>query len=397
MEKHRDYLFLFIGILFSFSAWSKPLELNITAPSAILMNADTGAILYEKQAHIPMYPASITKIATALYVLEDKNPDLNRLITVSSEAVKIKPLKPKGDVPAYWDEVDGTKMGIIRGEILPLEALLFGLMRRSGNDAANTIAEATSSSIPDFLDELNQYIKNLGCKNTQFRNPHGLHNDDHYSTAFDMCLIMRRALQNHKFREIVSNSFYQKPQTNKKAPEEIRQLNPLLKEGKHYYPKVIGAKTGFHSKAKHTLVAAAEHKGRTLIAVFLGCEKRTDRYEDARNLFDLAFSEQQETLRFFEKEHLFPYLINGATSSLEALLSTELSITYFPSEKPVCRAFIHWDSLELPIRKGQKVGQVQICNAEGKSLQTSDLVAKEDVKATFYYILRSYFNRIFTN
>lgn len=383
--------FRFLAVFVSLSLWTKPLELKVSAPSAILINADTGAILFEKHAHVPMYPASITKIATALYVLEDKNPDLGQWVTVSAEALRIKPLKPQGGVPSYWDEVDGTKMGIVKGEILPLESLFFGLMRRSGNDAANSIAEVASSTIPHFLEELNEYVRNLGCKNTQFRNPHGLHDEEHFTTAYDMSLIMKRALQNHKFREFVSSSFYKKPETNKKPSEEIVQANPLLKPGKHYHPKVIGAKTGFHSKSKHTLVAAAEHEGRTLVVVLLGCEKKADRYEDAKALFDLAFSEKQEVRRFFEQGHQFSYPINGAKAPLEAELQTEVSIAFFPSEEPVCKAFIHWENLALPIQKGQKVGQVHIRNAEGKILQSGDLVAKEDVKATFFHILKSYF------
>lgn len=106
----------FFGL--SISLIARPLDLEVSARSAILMNADTGAILYEKHARVPSYPASITKIATALFVLDHKKPSLERMATVSAEALKIKPVKKEGDFPAYWGEVDGTKMGLIKGEIL---------------------------------------------------------------------------------------------------------------------------------------------------------------------------------------------------------------------------------------------------------------------------------------
>ena len=212
------------------------LHVEVSARSAILMNAETGAILYEKDSHIPRYPASTTKIATALYGLE-KKPQLEQMVSVSADALRIKPVKDKEGVPSYWDEVDGTKMGLVRGEILSLEALFYGLMRMSGNDASNVIAEHLSSSIPAFISEMNSYVYDLGCKNTRFCNPHGLHHDDHFTTAYDMCLITQRALQIPKFRELVSRGFYEKPQTNKQPKTEIQPRNALLKGGSTFIQK----------------------------------------------------------------------------------------------------------------------------------------------------------------
>src|SRR5690606_37302020 len=118
---------------------------------------------------------------------------------------KIKPTK--GDlsgIPSYWDEWDGTKMGIKIGEQFSMETLLYGLMMLSGNDAANVLAETVSGTIPRFLEELNEYMRSLGCHSTFFNNPHGLHHQEHCTTAYDLALITRRALQHPKFCEIVS-------------------------------------------------------------------------------------------------------------------------------------------------------------------------------------------------
>ncbi len=381
-----------LSIVFALSLNSSPLEVEVSARSAILMNAETGAVLYEKHSHIPMPPASITKIATAAYVLDQKNAQLDQSLNVTSEALKIKPQNGSGEFPPYWGEVDGTKMGLVKGEALSLDALLFGLMRKSGNDAANVIAENLSSSIPEFTSELNHYVRYLGCSNTNFCNPHGLHHDDHFTTAYDMALITKRALEIPKFREIVSAAYYKKPQTNKQAAEELVSHNKLIRPGKYFYSKAIGVKTGFHSKAKYTLVGAAESEGRTLIAVLLGCENKEARYADAIRLFDRAFAEKLENRVFFSREHLFSHAREDAKMPLKAVLEEDVSISYFPSEEPVCRAFVHWDQIDLPIKQGQKVGQVQICDANGTILEVGELVAKEEVNLSFFYSLKKFFS-----
>lgn len=367
------------------------LNIEVNARSAILMNAKTGAILYEKNAHEKRYPASITKIATTVFSLDHKNPDFEKLVTVSGEALKIKPSKDRELYPSYWNEKDGTVMGLVKGEILPLENLFYGMMRLSGNDAANVIAENLSSSTPDFVAEMNEYLLSLGCKNTHFSNPHGLHHESHYSTAYDMCLITQRALEFPVFRDIVSNSFYQKGQTNKQTKTAIHQKNALVKKGEFYYPRAFGVKTGYHSNASFTLVAAAEHEGRELIAVLLGCDTREGRYQDAIRLFEKAYAETEVTKVYFTKGQVFNYSMDGAKTALNACLDKEIAFDFFPAEEPTCRAFVHWELPSLPIQKGQKVGIVKITDRCGKVLKTANLLAEKEVKPTFNYWVKSFF------
>lgn len=283
----------------------KPLDVKVRAPSAILMNGDTGAILYEKHAHTQVYPASTTKIATALCILEETKGILDKKATVSAESLK---MKGNGD-PAYGLESDGTMMQLVRGEVHTYEALLHGLMLASGNDAANVLAESICGSVPTFVDKMNAYAKSLGCKNTHFCNPHGLHHPEHYSTAYDMCLIARGALKHPKVRQVVSSISYTIPKTNKQPVREIKQPNGLIKAGPHHYPKAIGLKTGFHSAAKYTLVAAAEHEGRTLVAAVMGADKSADRYIDAKALFEAAFAEKKRERGFW---HWIKFSRNGS-------------------------------------------------------------------------------------
>ena len=389
------YFFCFFCLVTCLAA--KPLEVEVSACSAILMNAETGAILYEKNAHLRSFPASTTKVATILYILDQKKPRFDQMVTVSPEALKMKPMKQVGDFPSYWGEFDGTRMGILKGEILSVDALLHGLIMASGNDAANALAVALSGSVPQFLDEMNQYLRDLGCQNTQLRNPHGLHHPEHYTSAYDLCLMAQKGLQIPKFREVVSCVSYARPKTNKQKAAEMRAANPLIRPGrKHYYPKAIGVKTGFHSNAKDALVAAAEHEGRTLIAVVLGCPPKTgDRYKDAIRLFEKAFSEVRETKRFFGPEQPFSREVPGAKTPLQAALKSELAISFYPSEEPQCKALLQWDDVQLPIRKGQKVGEVQICDEKGSVIKRGDLLAKEGVSGTFFFVLKEKINRIF--
>lgn len=377
--------------VFCVQLWGKPLDLNVHARSAILMNADTGAILYEKHAHTPLFPASITKIATALFVLDHKQVSLDQMVTVSGEALRIKPAQKGKEALPHWLDTDGTTMGLLKGEMLSFESLLHGLMLVSGNDAANVLAETVGGSVPEFISELNAYMKGLGCLNTQFRNPHGLHHPEHYTTAYDICLVTRRALQVPKFREIVSKVSYSKPKTNKQPPTELRQTNPLIKSGRFHYSKAIGVKTGYTSHAQHTLVAAAEHNGRTLIAVVLGCKQKEERCADVVQLFETAFAEEKKEQRLIGPESLFTQRVEGANSSLEASLAQELSISFYPAEEPAYRAFVHWELPALPIQKGQKVGRLEIVDSEGNLLTQGPLHSQVEVKATMWFWLKQLF------
>lgn len=377
------------------SLLAKPLDVKVGAQSAILMNAETGKVLFEKHAHIPRYPASTTKIATALFILDQKKPPLDEWITVSAEAMKMKNPKNLLDSPSHWLEIDGSKMGLLRGEILSREALFYGLMMVSGNDAANVLAESVSGTVPDFMEELNAYVRSIGCNNTQFQNPHGLHHPEHYTTAYDLCLIMKKAIQFPKFREFASTPSYMKQKTNKQPKGEIKSLVPLIKPGKNHYSKAIAAKTGFHSAAANNLVAAATHEGRTLVVVVMGCENRVSRNEDAIRLFETAFSEKKETRRLMGPETVFSQVIEGSKDLLRAGLTQDIVLEYFPSEDPNPRAFLNWEVPPLPIRKGEKVGEVKIIGSDQLPLKILDLVALQEVKGTFFYSIKQKIKKLF--
>ena len=371
------------GILCSFS----PIKVDVTAQSAILMNAETGAVLFEKSAHTPMYPASTTKVFTAVYALQKKGQALDEMVTASHNAVAcVHPQVRRSSHPAYRLEFGGTHMGIKAGEILPFRTLIYGLMLDSGNDAANVIAEHVSGDIPKFLEELNQFIKEKGCNETTLFTPHGLPHQDHKTTAYDLAILAKEALQIPFLREVMKTRESMRPETNKQPQSILRQHNALVRPGKFFYPKAIGLKTGYTIGAGYTLVAAAEDQERKLIAVVLGCEKIENRYRDAIALFEAGFHEKKASRTLFSKGFdVFTKSVEGGKAPLKAYLSQNLILEYFPSEEPVFKTAIIWQLSPLPIAADQQVGEMQILSSNGKVLNAAPLFASKAVESTWQH------------
>ncbi len=386
---------LFLLLLFCFSLCAEPLHVAVKSASAVLMNAETGKVLYEKNPHESRFPASTTKIATALFILAEKKPAWDRKLVASADSLRMKTAKEGLDCPPHWWDSDGTRVGYKVGELLSVESLLYGLMLASGNDSANILAEGLSGSTPLFMEEMNAYLQKIGCTETVFLNPHGCHHPDHVTTAYDLCLMTKEALLQPAFCELVSALSYMRPRTNKQGAAEIKQSNRLLLDGPFRYPKAIGIKTGWHSAGKNCLVAAAKHEGRTLIATILGSENRTDRYADAIRLFEAAFAQSLQMRRLFGLEHVFARILPQAKTRLLAGLKQAITLSFFPAEEPLCRAFVSWNPPVLPIAKGQVVGEVQIVDERGRVIAREDLVAKEEVKGTFFFRIKRLWGRIF--
>lgn len=377
------------------TCFGKQLDVEVSAPSAILMNAETGVVLYEKHAHVATYPASTTKIATTLYIL-DQEIDLDKTVIVSRESLKGRPPKDWDVLPPYWLDSDGVMMGLKLGEALTVDTLLHALILASANDAANALAYDIGGSVPQFMDMMNEYLRELGCHNTLFSNPHGLTHPNHWTTAYDLALMMKRALEIPKFREICATLTFKSPKTNKQSGGEIKMTNPLLRpESKYYYPRAIGGKTGYTEAAQYTYVAAAEHEKRTLIAALLGCVDRRVRYVDAKKLFDAAFKEVKAKRRLIGPETIFRKEVDGVKLAVKASLVRPLGIEFFPSEEPKCKAALHWQIDQLPIRKGQKIGEIHILAEDGRFLNKGDLISREDVKGTILFALKQKLFRLF--
>jgi D-alanyl-D-alanine carboxypeptidase (penicillin-binding protein 5/6) len=385
-------MFVRVGLclLFPYFLVAEPLKFQIKGESAILMNAETGAILFEHDARIQRYPASTTKIATALYALKLKENDLDFPVTAEHDSVASITQEAKRQSnytkPSYWLEPDGMHMGIKNGEILSLRDLLKGMMIASGNDAANVIAQALGPSIPVFMNHLNTYLQELGCAQTRFCNPHGLHDPKHQTTAYDLALMTQEALKNPTFREMVAQPRFLRPKTNKQAATTLLQTNRLIRPGKFNYSKAIGVKTGWHAKAKNNIVGAAESDGRTLIVVLMGYQDRDALFQDAIQLFETAFN-QPKVQRIYLKEGLqtFTQNIPKTTQPLQTYLAEALTLDYYPAEDPQVKCLLYWDPVKLPIMKGERVGELKLVDAKGAVLKSAPLRAVDTVRLSWPY------------
>lgn len=390
-------LHILVLCIFCFPLAARPLQVQVAAEAALLMNADTGAILYEKNAHDLYYPASITKIATAAYVLSGTNAALNEKITADQDAVGsvTEDAKRRSNytLPSYWLVPGASHMGIKKGEVLTLKDLLYGMMLVSGDDASNVIAQHIGGTIPDFMDQLNMYITSLGCKKTFFNNPHGLYHPKHQTTAFDMAILTRHALQNPIFCEIVATTRYTRPKTNKQEPTILLQTNRLLREGKLYYPKAIGVKTGYIAAAQNTFVGAAKWKGRTLVLVFLKSKDRQEMFLEAIKLFEMAFNEEKIVDEILPQGPQEIYLhLAGAKKGLPIYTEKAVALEYFPAEEPLYKTVVIWDEVSLPIAKGQRLGELRVENTEGEVLQSVTLYAQHDLQNSWWNWLTSWFS-----
>jgi D-alanyl-D-alanine carboxypeptidase len=264
-------LFICTNHLTIYAAKNEPLELK--SKGAVLLDSDTGAVLFAKNAEKRMYPASLTKIATAIYAI-DKGK-LDSIVTVSSNAVR----------------QDGTRVYLDEGEKVPLKQLIQGMLVNSGNDAAVAIAEHLDGSVEQFSVNLNRYLNStIGVHNTHFINPNGLFDKNHYTTAMDLAIITNYAIKNPVFAEIFGTKVLKWKGQSWKT--NILTHHKMLK-GEFAYPGVTGGKTGYTVKAKQTLATTARNEKIKLTAVVLNSEQQRDKYDDTALLFDYGFKNFQ--------------------------------------------------------------------------------------------------------
>lgn len=253
-----------------------PAAPEITAGSAILIDADTGTILYEKNSHIKGYPASITKLMTALLTVE--NCSLYETVTFSEAAAH----------SVTWED---SQIPIAAGEQYSVETALYALLLHSANDVAYGLAEHVAGSVPAFCEMMNARAAELGALNTHFNNASGLNDPEHYTSAYDIAMFSRACFNNPTIVGIMKTSQYEIPISNKYGyTRTINQRHEMLKNGKYYYQYAVGGKTGFTNESKYTLCTFATKGDLNLIAVVLLCEEIEDRYEDTIALFEYGFN-----------------------------------------------------------------------------------------------------------
>ena len=360
--------------LFISSSFASPIEPDISAEAAILIEIDSGEILYEKNANAPMYPASTTKIMTALLALEHLN------------------LEDKITVPEDMGPADGSAMYLLPGEVFTVRELLDGLLVKSANDAAVLLARTISGDIQSFATLMNQRAKDIGCTNTSFVNPNGLHDPSHTISAHDMALIAREAMKNATFRELVSQvnvTLDETPQTPEKR--YFRNTNRFLWStskiiyNNEYIPikyeVVDGIKTGYTEEAGNCLVSSGEKNDIRVISVVFKASGY-DVYRDSRLLLDYGFDNFEKKTLIKKDTVLGSQPINySSQGSLEYGTKEDFVVPYLKSSLPVYNTKIMLNDLKLPISKGDIVGKLVISN--DKSTNELTLFALNNVESIF--------------
>lgn len=366
-------------IVMSLSSFAYAKDPNILSESAILIDARTGQVLYEKNAHNIMYPASTTKVMTGILTLEKGN--LDEMITVD-------------DKTPY--EITGSHIALEPGEVLSLKDILYALMIDSANDAATVAAKHIGGSVEGFAELMNEKAKEVGAKNTNFVNPHGLTHENHVTTAYDLAMIARYAMQNEAFREIVGGYTYSIGPTNKKnVTRYLKSNNRLLYSSEKInvngksvpikYEGATGVKTGYTIAAQNCLISSAERDGLELIAVVLKASGR-EVYVDTHSLLDYGFENFTITQLSFENEFIKSIQVDqGDRSYVTAIVKDSIhSIVPKDRVKDIVKSVTIPDKLKAPISQNQVLGKIEY-KLDDEVIGAADIISTADIAQKHIY------------
>lgn len=384
------FLSLFLALCFcapSFAAEDDVGDWEVLAKAALLADPDTGEILYARNIHEKLYPASLTKVMTALLVIEAVNEGklaMDTVLVASESAIANLP-------------DDGSNAGIKVGEELTVEQLLHCILVVSANEACDILAEGVSGSVDAFVAQMNKRAAELGCVNTHFMNTNGLQSVEHYTTAWDMYLITREARTHDVFLRICNTKFYEVPATNLSPVRKYYTTNYLISTARnpdYLYKGASGVKTGSTSDAGYCLIATAERAERALLSVVLGAERitredgsrDTQSFSETIRLFDYGFDGFQRAVILDTMELIDEVSVTLSqeqntvkvhpAESIERLIPSDIS-----SEDITRTITFHAESVEAPVAKGQVLGTVTLSYGD-TVYATVDLLADEDVSAS---------------
>lgn len=373
-------------------------DFSIDASAAILVELNTDSVLYEQDADAKIYPASLTKIMTCLLALE--NGDLEDTVTVSAAA--LEDLHP-----------DGSSADLKAGEQMKLRDLLYCVMLASANDGCNVVAEYVSGSIDAFVERMNARAAEIGCTATHFSNTHGLHDDDHYTTARDLARITMVALKNDDFYTICTTTSYTVPATNLSESRTLYTTNYLTSDAMtpaYYWSAARGVKTGYTSQAGRCLITTASGNGLHLMSVVCGAKTyikdngdlQLESFPQSRKLLEYGLSNFDYATVLSNLDAIAQIKVNFSADADAVVVAPDQSITtILPKdydeallEKDV--TLDHPDSIDAPIQEGDKLGSVTV-TYDDTVLGQADLVAITDVPRSEIAYARAQIGQFFRN
>lgn len=344
----------------------------IEAQAGILVDAETGEILWQKNPHAKRAIASTTKIMTAILAIESDR--LDDTVTVTADVLEAN----------RW----GIKL--LLNEEIKLEDLLYALMLNSANDSAVAIANKIGGTTDNFISMMNLKARNLGAENTFYTNPHGLPDGRPYSTAYDLSLITRYAMKNKTFSKIVAARSYYVQRTGMPKPYFVENRNKLL----WTYQGATGVKTGHTNDAGFCLVSAAEKRGVSLIAVVLGSKAPDGVFKESADILDYGFS-LYESRRIIDKKRVYRKIKVGYGQEVELVPSSNVYALVRPSAG-LTTSITTGKNLNLPLKKGTKLGRITIKQAE-RVIAEAPLVAREDLASpSLSQVFGFYLSQIWT-
>ena len=376
-------LFLILLILCGTQTYAAE-ALEIEARAAILVDVNSGEVLFEQSADAKQYPASLTKLMTALIVAE--HCDFQELVEAKASAFS--------DLIAA-----GSSVGIKEGEIMSVENLLYCMLVSSGNDAANVLAEHVAGTLPQFYEMMNRKADELGCVGTHFANAHGLHNENHYTTARDLYLITRSFVENEALMKIANTVSYVVPATNMTPNQRILNSTNYLISGtstiKYIYTPARGIKTGTTTPAGYCLISSAEKNGMYLISVVLGAGKDEISgdimsFVETKRMFEWGFHNYsyQKIVNSGEPVVEVPVEMSQEANAVVAVTQSEISYlmpSEFDAENVVITPWLYEEQLTAPVTKGQVLGEADV-SYNGRSYGRVKLVALTGVeRSNFMY------------
>lgn len=364
------FLFMFCFLCINVSAQ----EFSLSAKSAVLINADTNEIIYEKNAHEIRGMASTTKIMTSLLAIESGK--LDNSVTVKDVDIR----------------VEGTSIGLKDGDKITLRTLVYGMLLESGNDAANVTSTAICGSREKFVDLMNKKAKELGMTDTSFKNPSGLTDEGHYSTAYDMAILGSAAIKNKEFRSICSQTSIRVSYGNPEYERTFSNHNKFLNS----FDGAFGIKTGFTKASGRCLVTAAERDGVTLVAVTL-CAP--DDWNDHKKLMEYGFEKVKAYKETFDTGNIKINVVGSDKKWVNVKLERDLIYTSV-KELDTQKLVTHENFLYSGVKKGDVVGAVKVYSTDGVLLCESKLLSTENAPMnftekekpkTFWGIIKNYF------
>ena len=370
--KIKIYFCCLFILLFLFPSYvhAEDSEISTYSPACLLMEASTGKVIYEKNAYTRMYPASTSKIMTAILSLENGN--LDDVTTASHDAVT--------SIPEGYSIAD-----IQVGEQLTVEQLIEVLLVHSANDAANVLAEYVGGSIDSFVSMMNTKLNELGLEGSHFTNAYGLHEENHYTTASDLAKLMQYCIKNNDFRRYAGMASCAIPATNMHDSRLYTSTNFLLvPESEYYAPYITVGKTGFTSQAGDCLVTTGYNNDLELICVVLGCPTSRDRFNDIKSIYNYGYENFSLKDVVNENDVVTQIEVKNATKDTKQLdvLSSETIPALVNNTDDIenIEPNINLNSeISAPIMQGDRLGTVTY-TVNGVEY-TTDLIASHDVEA----------------